>query len=50
MKKQFVSLQETLSYLQFINTDNEAFSGKNYTPPESTQDFKMKTILKKPYN
>lgn len=30
MNKKFVSIDEALNYLQFINTDKEAFSNKEF--------------------
>ncbi len=30
MKKQFVSLNEALGYLQFLSTDTEAFTDKQF--------------------
>lgn len=32
--KQFVSLDQALGYLQFLNTDKEAFTNKQFTAAE----------------
>ena len=32
MKKDFVSLEETISYLQFIKSDTNPFDGREFIP------------------
>lgn len=49
MSKQFVSLDQALSYLQFINKDSEAFTQKDFKLPQAASNQKVApVVLRKP--